>query len=106
MPSTQMVPVPTDAELFTIQMGLDLDDEMMKSFFDGVIGLPYSLTDAIRGLFGWTVESDDKWQCAEQCLEFYRSMGVKLKDAHTPSRLVREIMASTGKPLIKLNNMV
>lgn len=104
MPKTQVVPVPNDAELFAIPMGLDLEDAHMRDFFDPVIGLPYSIMDAARGLFGLTATSDTSWQCAEQCLEFYRSLGLPLQGAYTPSRLVREVMRATRKPLIKLNN--
>ena len=104
MPRIQVANIPLDAEIFAIPMELNVSDDEMTQFFANIIGLRYSIKDAARGLFGLVAESDDEWHCAETCLEFFRSRGLAIPDAYTPSRLVRAVMSATNKPLIKLNN--
>ncbi len=104
MPRIQVANIPLDAEIFAIPMELNVSDDEMTQFFANIIGLRYSIKDAARGLFGLVAESDDEWQCAEKCLEFFRSRGLAIPDAYTPSRLVRAVMSTANRPLIKLNN--
>ena len=95
--------VPLTNGLYVIPMGLQLANADMESFFGDKIGLPYSLMDAFRGWVGFTLKDENKWQCAELTLEFYRAMGLNISGGYTPSRLIRRIMNELDKPLLKLN---
>lgn len=56
------------------------------------LGKSYSILDGIRGYLGYTNESNDRWQCAELCHNFYEQVGIDLGNAYTPSKLIRAII--------------
>ena len=58
------------------------------------IGKPYSILDCIRGYLGKTDVSDDRWQCAELCNDFYRHIGIDLQDNYTPAKVVKAAIAT------------
>ena len=89
--------------LYVIPMGLSISDKEMSEFFWDKLGLKYGTLDAFRAWIGITLKDENKWQCAELSLAFYRHFGLKLSDAFTPRELVRTIMEGCNKPLIKLN---
>ena len=101
-PRVRVAPIPTNAELYVIPMGLDLTDEQMNEFFKDKIGLKYSNLDAVNGWLGWRLRAEDRWQCAELCLEFYRFFKLQIPDRYTPSRLVKEILKLFNTGLFKL----
>ena len=88
--------------LFVIPTGSFVSDEEMKSFFDDKIGLEYGTMDAIRAWLGLVLADENKWQCAELCLWFFRSLGFELSDAYTPKELVYELMTKYNMPLYKV----
>ena len=102
-PRIQKTVLPPSEGLYIIPMGLNLSGKDMSEFFSDKIGLPYGILDAFRAWAGWTLRDEEKWQCAELALEFYRAIGIDLPDALTPSELVRTIMRELDKPLLKLN---
>lgn len=55
-------------------------------------GKTYSLIDCVNAYIGVTLNSDDRWQCAELCKEFYLLHGIDLGDAYTPARVVRRLL--------------
>lgn len=88
--------------LYVIQMGLNISDKEMVEFHRDKLGLKYGTLDAFRAWLGITLKDENKWQCAELCLEFYRSLGLDIPNAFTPTDLVTTVMDVTGKPLHKL----
>ena len=58
--------------------------------------------DAIRAWLGLVLADENKWQCAELCLWFFRSLGFELSDAYTPKELVYELMTKYNMPLYKV----
>lgn len=103
-PSIQKVKVPLVEGLYVIPMNLDVSDKDMGAFFNDKLGLPYGVADAFRGWLGLTAKNDLKWQCAELSLEFYRSLGMDIPDAFTPSELIQTLMHNYQKPLLKLTS--
>lgn len=93
-----------NGEAYVIPMGLNFDDIQMESFFADKLGLKYSVRDAVLGYLGKIPKEEDRYQCAELSLDFYRHFGIDLKDAYTPSRLMRQVMQHTGKPMYHLKN--
>lgn len=55
-------------------------------------GKTYSLLDCVNGYFGWTINSDDRWQCAEMYREFLKFHGIDLGNVNTPARVVRKLL--------------
>lgn len=90
-------------EIYVIPMGLSLSDTDMESFFGDKLGLRYSTRDAIMGYIGQIPKEEDRYQCAELSLEFLRAFGVVLPDAYTPSRLMRQALIHTGRPMFYLS---
>lgn len=88
--------------LFVIPIKDSVSDEEMQNFFNDKIGLKYSIMDAIRAWLGLVLTDEDKWQCAELCLWFFRSLGFELSDAYTPKELVYEMMTNYNLPLYKV----
>lgn len=101
-PKLQHSEIP-QGESYAIPLGLNLSDSDMQSFFFDKEGLRYSFRDAILGYLGLVPKEEDRWQCAELSLEFLRHFGLKLPDAHTPSRLMRKTLEYTGKPMFYLH---
>lgn len=104
-PVIRAVPIPENAIIYVVPMELNITPSEAMKFFKDKIGLRYGVLDALRAWVGLTLKDEDKWQCAELCLAFYRHFGLKLSDAFTPRELVRTIMEVHNKPLIKLNNL-
>lgn len=100
-PFIRLIPIFPSNELYVIPMGLGDRHEDIKDFFREKIGLPYSTMDAIRAWLGITLKDEDKWQCAELCLELYRSLSLDIPNAFTPNDLVKTIMRELEKPLLK-----
>lgn len=103
MPYVRLMPISSNAEVFVVPMNLEAGEVALASFYYDKIGLSYSRIDALCALMGWTVRADDRWQCAELCLAFYRYMGLMIPDAFTPGRLVLEILKSQDTYLRKLS---
>lgn len=88
--------------LFVVPIEAAISDEEMQNFFSDKIGLEYGTMDAIRAWLGLVLSDEDKWQCAELCLWFFRSLGFNLSDAYTPKELVYELMTKYNLPLYKV----
>jgi len=65
----------------------------LEIYLKHYIGKSYSLLDCVRGYLGYTDVSDDRWQCAELCNDFYHQVPIDLGDAYTPSHVVREALS-------------
>lgn len=102
-PVIRFAPIPENATIYVVPMELGITPSEAMKFFKDKIGLRYGILDALRAWIGLTLKDEDKWQCAELSLAFYRHFGLKLSDAFTPRELVRTIMEGCNKPLIKLN---
>lgn len=104
IPVIHISEIPKTGTAYVIPMGLDLSFDDVMVFFKDKLGLKYGFGDAIRAWFGFTLKDENKWQCAELCLFFYRSLGLVIPDAFTPKDLVRELMFTLKKPLARLDN--
>ena len=100
-PSIRNVILPL-GEAYVIPMGLNLNDLQMEEFFSDKLGLKYSIRDALMVYVGMTPSEEDRYQCAELALDFYRHVGLDIQGAYTPSRLVRQVMQHTGKSMFYL----
>lgn len=103
LPRIRQAPI-MNGEIYVIPMGLDLSDSDMGSFFSDKLGLKYSARDAVLGYLGKVPREEDRYQCAELSLEFYRSRGIDLPDAYTPGKLMRQTLIHTGRPMFYLRN--
>jgi len=98
MPVIRIMPVTLDRPFYRIAMNIDWNKEY-ESFLIEKVGLDYSLLDAIRAYFGKTLADDDKWQCAELALAFYKLTGINLNNEYTPSELVKALLSKHHKSL-------
>lgn len=103
MPVVRIIQIPLDAEIYVIPMSLNLTDKEMEEYFKDKVGLPYSFIDAACGLFGLTLKAENRWQCAELCLKFFRYFKQNIVDSYTPSLLVRKLLETRNTSLFKLN---
>lgn len=93
-----------NGEIYVIPMGLELSDSDMEDFFGDKLGMKYSARDAVLGYLGKVPREEDRYQCAELSLEFYRSRGLSIPDAYTPGRLMRQTLIHTGRPMFYLRD--
>ena len=103
MPKVRLAPIDFTGEVYVIPMDLKITEKEMDDYFKDKIGLKYSLIDASCGLFGLTLKAEDRWQCAELCLKFYRYFKLVINDSFTPSRLVRKLLETYPTSLFRLN---
>lgn len=103
VPVVRIASIPVDAEIYVIPMHLKITETEMEEYFKDKIGLNYSLLDAGCGLLGLTLKAEDRWQCAELCLKFYRHFKLSIEDAFTPSRLVRKLLETYPTSLFRVN---
>lgn len=101
-PRIRRAPI-TEGEAYVIPIGQVVTDEQMHQFFHDKLGLKYSFRDALMGYVGVIPDEDDRYQCAELSLEFYRSIGMKLPNAYTPSRLMRQVLRKTESSMYFLH---
>lgn len=75
-------------------------DLQLQEYLKHFIGKPYSIIDCIRGYLGKTDVSDDSWQCAEVCNEFFKHAGIDLGNNYTPSKVVRAALSNRHSNLL------
>lgn len=74
-----------------------------EPFLKHYIGKKYSILDCIRGYLGKTDISDDRWQCAELCNDFYKHIGIDLQDNYTPAKLVKAAMSRVRSSILYIS---
>lgn len=74
--------------------------QKLEDYLKHYIGKPYGILDCIRGYLGHTDPSDDRWQCAELCNDFYRQAEIDLGENYTPSKVVREAISRRRTSII------
>lgn len=94
IPIVRINPVRSGETLYHISTNINFDKRSEDWLLDKV-GKTYSLLDCVNGYFGWTIDNDDRWQCAEMCKEFYLLHGIDLGDAYTPKKVVHNFLALT-----------
>ncbi len=93
MPAIRHVKVPKDAEFYVIKASQLIDKAPNISFLLDKVGLKYSIMDAIRSYLGMVLEADDKWQCAELILEYFKSLGITLHPRRiTPTCIIDTLL--------------
>lgn len=102
IPTIQMRLLSEVKGFYHVPMQIQWNDDL-DVYLKHYTGKPYSLMDCIRGYLGHTDPSDDKWQCAELCNDFYKHAGIDLGDNYTPSKVVMEAISvkHTGITFIK-----
>lgn len=95
IPKIKLTPLSECKDFYHIPMELHLtpsDLILLKEYiYTTYLGKAYGILDAIRGYLGYINESNDQWQCAELCHNFYKKNGIDLQDAYTPSKLIKAI---------------
>jgi len=67
-------------------------DESVIAQYINLVGLNYSIIDALRAVFGKVSKKDDKWQCAEVIIEYCKSMDYHLPECdYTPDAVVKAL---------------
>lgn len=104
IPAIKESKIKPGSEFYVLPMSKVIDEQGDLEFFKDKLGKPYSVMDAIRGYLGMTVESNDHWQCAELCQEYYQAKGIDINLRFlTPTRLVKALMRKTGLGLYQVN---
>jgi hypothetical protein len=93
-PSIKLTLLRTVPGFYHIPMNIEWQPEYSRILAD-YICKSYSILDAIRGFFGKTDTSNDRWQCAELANDFYRRIGLDFGDAYTPGLLIKAILMQT-----------
>lgn len=88
---------------YWVPMNIKWKDEYLK-YMKKHLGKDYSIIDAIRGYLGKTDISNDKWQCAELCHDFYYSVGIDLGNNYTPSKLLKRVLSQLNTSVYYLEN--
>jgi len=99
IPQIQLRPLSEVKGFYHIPMRIQWDLQL-QDYLKHFVGKPYSIIDCIRGYLGKTDVSDDRWQCAEVCNDFFRHANIELGDAYTPSKVVRESLSVRRSTLI------
>lgn len=72
-------------------------DQTVLSFFLDLVGLDYGIMDALRAAFGKVSKRDDKWQCAEMLIEYFKQMEYDLPVCEdTPDAVVQMLCSHFG----------
>lgn len=90
-PVVRLTIVKDNDEFYHAPMVIEWSDTSEEYLIDK-IGLKYSVFDAIRAFLGKTLDNDRRYQCAELANEFYKTHGIELGDAFTPSELVEAVL--------------
>lgn len=90
-PVVRLTIVKDNDEFYHAPMVIEWSDTSEEYLIDK-IGLKYSVFDAIRAFLGKTLDNDRRYQCAELANEFYKTHGIELGDAFTPSKLVEAVL--------------
>jgi hypothetical protein len=90
-PVVRLTIVKDNDEFYHAPMVVEWSDTSEEYLIDK-IGLKYGVFDAIRAFLGKTLDNDRRYQCAELANEFYKTHGIELGDAFTPSKLVEAVL--------------
>jgi len=63
------------------------------------LGTSYSIIDCIRAYLGDTDPSNNRWQCAELCNDYYKNIGINLGKADTPVEIVEAMLKKNGNEI-------
>lgn len=101
IPRIQIMRVIPEHEVYHLPANLSWSQQG-RDFLLTKIGLRYSFLDAFRALMGWTVENDDRWQCAELVHAYYESEGLRLPPELKPKDIVKHLQRHTGAPIRRI----
>jgi hypothetical protein len=97
-PYIRLAPVSLKDEFYHIPMKIEWQNHYNDYLFS-YIGCLYSIADAIRAYLGKTVKDDNRWQCVELAMDFYRKLGMDFGDNYTPTKFVKTVLEVTEKPI-------
>lgn len=102
IPQVRIFPVSSKDEFYHIPMGVTVTEEA-EEFIFAQVGKPYSIWDAMKAYMGNTLEDQDRYQCVELAMAFYKKLKVPLNCLAIPSDLVNEILTTnlTSITLVK-----
>jgi hypothetical protein len=103
-PFIRLAPVSTKDEFYHIPLDIKWKIEYYDYLFT-YIGCKYSLFDAVRAYLGKVAKDDNnKWQCVELAVHFYRKIGIDFGDNFTPSKFVKSVLEISQKPMYFIKN--
>lgn len=102
LPVIRLALVSDKEEFYHIPMNVSWSEDCISYLFSK-LGLKYSIMDDIRAYFGIVAEADDKYQCAELAVEFYKLFLMDYGNVFTPSKLVKRILED-GLPIFLVKN--
>ena len=97
-PRVRLTPVSTKDELYHIPLNIKWNINYSYLLFE-YIGLKYSILDATRAYFGRTLERDDRFQCVELAINFYKKIGIDFGTDYVPGKFVKNVLEITQKPI-------
>ncbi len=100
-PLVRIFPLSKKSSFYHIPMKMDFTDDKL-AYLLNTVGDPYSIPQAIKSYFGKPAK-DNRWQCAELCLDFYEQFGINLGDGYTPSDVVQAALKNTGASMTYVN---
>lgn len=96
LPLVRLSLVRPEEEVWHLAMPREPDQSIIDKFM-ALIGLTYSIRDALRAVFGKVSKKDDEWQCAEMVIEYCRDMGYDLPECeYTPDAVVKMLCDHFG----------
>ena len=91
MPEVRIVPLYKRRNFYHLPMNLTWSSEHSNRLLN-YVGCRYSIVEAVRGYLGQTNPRDDRWQCAELAVDFYKHAGIDFGLAFTPAKLVEAVI--------------
>lgn len=94
IPQVRIIPVSVKDEFYHIPMDVTITPEA-EEFIFAQIGKPYSVFDAVKAYMGNTLEDQDRYQCAELVMAFYRKVRVVLECLAIPEEVVHAVLSTS-----------
>jgi len=102
-PYIRLAPVSLKDQFYHIPLKIKWNTNYIDMLFQ-YVGCKYSMFDAIRGYLGLVLKKDDRWQCVELAIDFYKKIGLDFGDNYTPTGFVKNVLEISKKPIYLVKN--
>lgn len=102
-PYIRLVPVSLKDEFYHIPLKIKWSIDYIDLLFE-YLGCKYSIFDAVRGYLGVVLKKDNRWQCVELAIDFYKKIGIDFGNDYTPTGFVKNVLEISKKPIYLVKN--